>query len=103
MALTSDICLLDFKLKFKNENPRVEKVNGVILCVLIIVLVAVPVGLLLFGVRHFLGWVPYIVVSAILFKTTFAIRCMRQCAVLIAEALKSKDFDEARVVLCCEA
>jgi adenosylcobinamide-phosphate synthase len=85
-----------FKPKFKSENPRTEKINGVILCLLIIVLVAVPVGLLLFGIRLFFGWIPYIVVSAILLETTFAVKCMRQYTVPIAEALKNKDFDKAR-------
>ncbi|MBN1245453.1 cobalamin biosynthesis protein [Candidatus Bathyarchaeota archaeon] len=85
-----------FKPKFKNENPRIEKINGVILCLLVILIVAVPVYFLLFGIRLFFGWVPYIVVSAILFKTTFAIKCMKQYTVPIAEALKHKDFDKAK-------
>jgi adenosylcobinamide-phosphate synthase len=88
-----------FKPKFKSENPRTEKINGVILCLLVIVLVAVPVGLLLFGIRHFFGWIPYIVVSAILLETTFAVKCMRQYTVPIAEAIKNKDFDKARQCL----
>jgi len=85
-----------FKPKFKSKNPRTEKINGAILCLLIVVLVAVPVGLLLFGVRHFFGWIPYIVVSAILLETTFAVKCMRQYTVPIAEAIKNKDVDKAR-------
>jgi len=85
-----------FKPKFKNENPRIAKVNGVILCLLVILVVAVPVYFLLFAIQQFFGWVPYIVVSAILFKTTFAMKCMKQYTVPIAEALKNKDFDKAR-------
>jgi adenosylcobinamide-phosphate synthase len=85
-----------FKPKFRSVNPRTEKVNGAILCLLIILLVAVPVGLLLLGIRHFFGWIPYIVVSAILLETTFAVRCMRQYTVPIAEALKSGDVAKAR-------
>jgi adenosylcobinamide-phosphate synthase len=85
-----------FKPKFKSANPRIEKVNGVILCLLVILLVAVPVGLLLFGIRLFFGWLPYIVVSAILLETTFAVKCMRQYTVPIAEALKNKDVDRAK-------
>ena len=54
-----------FKPKFKSGNPRREKVNGIFLCVLVILIVAVPVGLLLWGIRLFAGRVPYIVVSAI--------------------------------------
>jgi adenosylcobinamide-phosphate synthase len=85
-----------FKPKFKSANPRIEKMNGVILCLLVILIVAVPVGLLLFGIRLFFGWVPYIVVSAILLETTFAVKCMRQYTVPIAEAIKNRDFDKAR-------
>jgi adenosylcobinamide-phosphate synthase len=85
-----------FKPKFKSENPRTEKINGVILCLLVILVVAVPVGLLLFGIRLFTGRIPYIIVSAILLETTFAIKCMRQYTVPIAEAVKNKDIDKAR-------
>ncbi len=85
-----------FKPKFKNANPGIEKVNGVILCLLVIFLVAFPVGLLLFWIRLFFGWMAYIVVSAVLFETTFAVKCMRQYTVQIAEALKNKDVEKAR-------
>jgi len=85
-----------FKPKFKSANPRIQKINGAILCLLVILIVAVPVGLLLFGIRYFLGWIPYIVVSAILLETTFAVKCMRQYTVPIAEAIRNKDFDKAR-------
>jgi adenosylcobinamide-phosphate synthase len=85
-----------FKPKFKSENPRTEKVNGVFLCLLVILVVAVPVGLLLFGIRLFIGRIAYIVVSAILLETTFAVKCMRQYTVPIAEAVKKRDFDKAR-------
>jgi adenosylcobinamide-phosphate synthase len=85
-----------FKPKFKNSNPRIEKVNGVVLCLLVMLLAAVPVYLLLFGVRYFFGWIPYIVVAAVLFKTTFAARCMRDYTVPIAEALEKGDLDEAK-------
>ena len=85
-----------FKPKFKSENPRTEKINGVILCLLVILVVAVPVGLLLFGIRFFVGRIAYIIVSAILLETTFAIKCMRQYTVPIAEAIKNRDIDKAR-------
>jgi adenosylcobinamide-phosphate synthase len=85
-----------FKPKFKNENPRTEKVNGIVLCVLVILLVAVPVGVLLFAIRYFMGRIPYIVVAAVLLETTFAVKCMRQYTVPIAEALKNRDIDKAR-------
>jgi adenosylcobinamide-phosphate synthase len=85
-----------FKPKFKSENPRTEKINGVILCLLVILVVAVPVGLLLFGIRFFIGRIAYIIVAAILLETTFAIKCMRQYTVPIAEAIKNRDIGKAR-------
>jgi adenosylcobinamide-phosphate synthase len=85
-----------FKPKFKSGNPSWEKVNGVFLCLLVILMVAVPVGILLWGIRLFTGRIPYIIVSAILLETTFAIKCMGQYTVPIAEALKNKDIGEAR-------
>jgi adenosylcobinamide-phosphate synthase len=88
-----------FKPKIKSANPRTEKINGVILCLLVILLFAVPVYYLLFGIRQFFGWVPYIVVSAILLETTFAVKCMRQYTVPIVEALKNKDVEKARQCL----
>lgn len=85
-----------FKPKFKHENPRIEKVNGVLLCLLVIMVVAGPVYFLLFGIRHFLGWIPYIIVAAVLFKTTFAAKCMRDYTVPIAKALENNDIDKAK-------
>jgi adenosylcobinamide-phosphate synthase len=86
------------KPKIKNANPRIEKVNGVLLCIGVIALFAVPVYFLLWEIRQIpvFGWLLYIVVAAILLKTTIAIRCMRTYTVPIAEALKSKDLDKAR-------
>ena len=85
-----------FKRKFKNSNPRIEKVNGVFLCLLVMFLAAGLSYLLLSGIRIFFGWIPYIVAAAILFKTTFAARCMRNYTVPIAEALENGDLDKAR-------
>ena len=85
-----------FKPKFKTENPRTEKVNGVLLCLLVIIIVAVPVYFLLLGIRHFFGWIPYIIVAAVLFKTTFAAKCMKQYTIPIAKALENNDVDKAR-------
>ena len=86
------------KPKLKNPNPRVEKANGVLLALSVMVIVAVPVFLLLFWIRSlgFYGQIAYIVVGAVLFKATFAIRGMGQYTKPIAEALKKNDLAEAR-------
>jgi len=88
-----------FKSKLKNENSRVEKINGVLLCLLLIVLFVVPVYFMLFWVHEFFGWLPYIVASAIILQTTFAIKCMKQYTLPVADAVEKGDYDRARQLL----
>ena len=97
--------------KMKNNNPKIEKANGVLLLVAVTLLVAVPVFLGLFVIRFYsvsipyigsiphIGSILYIIVGAILFKSTFAIKCMRRYTVPIAKALRIKDLDGARKYL----
>jgi adenosylcobinamide-phosphate synthase len=85
-----------FKRKAKSPNPRVEKVNGVLVAVAIMIIFAVPTGALLVGLRFYFGSIPYIIVGAILFKATFAISGMGQYTKPIAVALKKRDMDGAR-------
>ncbi len=86
------------KPKLKNPNSKVEKINGVFLCVGVIVLFAVPVGLGLWGIRQIpvVGWFVYIVVAAVLLKTTFALKCMKRYTSPIEKALNNGDLDGAR-------
>jgi adenosylcobinamide-phosphate synthase len=82
--------------KLKNKNPKIEKTNGVLLVVAVALLFSLPVFALLFGIRTYLGSIPYIIVGAILFKATFAIRGMGQYTIPIAKALTKNDIAEAR-------
>ena len=86
------------KPQIKSANPRVEKINGVLLCVGVVALFAVPVFFILWGIRQIpgWGWLLYIVVAAVLLKTTIAVKCMRHYTVPIAEALENRDMDKAR-------
>ncbi len=88
-----------FKPKVKSENPRAEKINGILLCIFIILLFAVPLYVVIFLVREFLGWIPYIVVSAFLLSTTIAIKCMKQYTLPVAECLENEDYDKAKELL----
>src|SRR5674476_224957 len=89
--------ILYLKRKAKNPNPRVEKTNGVLMALTIMLVVALPVFLLLFWLRTLTyGEILYIIVGAILFKATFAIRGMGQYTKPIANALKQKDLSGAR-------
>ncbi len=87
------------KRKSKHPNPRVEKANGVLMALVIMLVVALPVFLLLFWLRQLAypyGEILYIIVGAVLFKATFAISGMGQYTKPIAAALKQKDLDGAR-------
>jgi len=57
------------KRKAKNPNPKVEKTNGVLMALLIMIVVALPVFILLFWLRTLqFGEIFYIIVGAILLK-----------------------------------
>jgi adenosylcobinamide-phosphate synthase len=84
------------KRKAKSANPSVEKANGVLLAIAIILVVSLPVFLLLWWLRVSFGSIPYIIVGAILFKATFAVKGMGQYTLPIAKALKQNDLDGAR-------
>jgi adenosylcobinamide-phosphate synthase len=85
-----------FKPKLKNANAKIEKANGVLLAVSVMLLVSVPVFLLLFWLRQSFGSIPYIIVGAVLFKATFAVKGMGHYTKPIASALKKNDLAEAR-------
>ena len=87
------------KPKLRNENPSVEKINGVLLCLFLVILFAVPSYFVLFLVREFLGWLPYIIASAIILKTSFAIKCMRHYTLPVADAVEKGDYDRAKHLL----
>ncbi|MDR2719418.1 MAG: cobalamin biosynthesis protein [Nitrososphaerota archaeon] len=97
--------------RLRNKKPKVEKINGVLLLVGVAVLASGPVFLGLFVIRTYASSIPYlnsiphigsilyIIIGAVLFKSTFAIKCMRRYTVPIAKALKKGDLNEARKYL----
>jgi adenosylcobinamide-phosphate synthase len=87
------------KPKIRNPNPRIEKANGILLAIIIILIVALPVFVILFWLRlsfGVYGQIAYIIVGAVLFKATFAIKGMGHYTKPIASALKKNDLTEAR-------
>ena len=84
------------KKKAKSNNPRMEKVNGIFMVIIIMILIALPVSSLLVWLSFYFGSIPYILIGAILFKATFAIRGMGQYTKPIAAALKEGNLNEAR-------
>jgi adenosylcobinamide-phosphate synthase len=87
------------KPRCKSKNPKIEKANGALMLITITLLFSLPVFLGLWAIRFYLGSIPYIIVGAILFKSTFAIKCMRRYTVPIAKALKEGSLDGARKFL----
>ena len=89
---------------FKNENVNLEKFGGM----LIVLISTAVVGILLIALNlklesiienEFVNIIVIIVVSAILLKTTMAIRGMEKHALAVTNALENNDIDEARVNL----
>lgn len=91
--------ILFLKLRLKTPNDRSEKINGVLLCFLSIIIYVIPVFFIINLVRNFFGWLPFIFVSAFILSTTIAIRCMKQYTIPVANALENHDYDKAKELL----
>jgi len=89
---------------FKNENTNLEKFGGVL--VVLIATTVVATLLLILNLKldsiiinEFISIIVIILVSAILLKTTIAIRGMENHALAVTNALENDDIDEARTNL----
>ncbi|XES77672.1 MAG: cobalamin biosynthesis protein [Candidatus Bathyarchaeia archaeon] len=86
------------KPRLKSSNPKTEKANGVLLCVSVMALFAGASFAILWALRLIpvVGWFLYIIMAALMLKTTFALKCMRYYTHPIEKALKRGDMAEAR-------
>jgi adenosylcobinamide-phosphate synthase len=91
--------ILYLKNKIRSKNARIEKMNGTLMALSIIILFSVPIYFILFLVREYLGQIAYIITSAFLLKLTFAIRCMEQYTLPIAKSVETGDIERARKLL----
>jgi adenosylcobinamide-phosphate synthase len=83
------------KWRFKSSRPRVEKIGGVLLALILIVAFTVPIyfGLnLLRSVSLFF----YVIVAAFLLKLTFTIRMEKEYALKIIQVLRAGDIAQGR-------
>ena len=87
------------KPRIRDVNPLDEKINGTLLALFVIALFAVPAYVILLWTRQLLGWLPYIIIAAILLKMTFAVKCMSQYTLPIAKAIEKGDVDKAKSLL----
>jgi len=84
------------KPHFKNSNPRTEKAYGVILAVIIIAVFTIPTFLGLAALYLYLSFAVYIIVAALLLKTTICIKLETDGAKAVAKALEAGDLEEAK-------
>ena len=81
---------------FKNTVPKREKLNGVLLALIVIFTFALPVY---FGLRFIfasLGFLVYILVAAVILKLTVCIKLETDWGIAAAKAIESGDLTEAR-------
>ena len=81
---------------FKNPAPKIEKLNGVFLALIVILTFALPV---FFGLRFIYVWLGFIVYglfSVIILKSTICIKLETDWAKAAAKAIESGDLEEAR-------
>jgi len=81
---------------FKNQNPKIEKLNGVFLALIVILTFTLPVYFGLRFIYTWLGFLFYALVAVILLKLTICIKLETDWAKAAAKAIESGDVDEAR-------
>lgn len=80
---------------FKNSNPKTEKLNGILLALIVIAAFTVPVY---FGLElmYFIEVTLYIIIAAIILKTTICMKLETDGAKAVAKALETGDLEEAK-------
>jgi len=81
---------------FKNPNPKIERLNGILLVLIVTLTFALPVY---FGLRFIctsLGFFVYILVAAVILKLTICIKLETDWGIAAAKAIESGDLTEAR-------
>jgi adenosylcobinamide-phosphate synthase len=81
---------------FKNPNPKIERLSGVLLALIVTLTFTLPVY---FGLRFTyasLGFLVYVLVAAIILKTSFAIKLETEWGIAVAKAIESGNLTEAR-------
>ena len=84
------------KARLRSKNSKLEKVNGIFLCVISITVFTVPAYLALSLIKEFLGFLAYAVAAAIILKLTFALKGMAYYTLPIARAMEKGDLKEVR-------
>jgi adenosylcobinamide-phosphate synthase len=81
---------------FKNRNPKLEKIGGIFLALVVIVAFTLPVYFLLHLVSTYLPVLVYVVVAAVILKLTICMKLETDWGIAAAAAIESGDLEEAR-------
>ncbi|MGB9659005.1 MAG: cobalamin biosynthesis protein [Nitrososphaerales archaeon] len=87
------------KPRFKDSNPKMEKIKGIILGLIVIIIPAVIVYILLILLKQYIIIIIYIVFAGLLLKTTFAIKCMDKLSRPIGKAIEEGRIEDAKKML----
>ena len=82
--------------RLRNPNPKKEKLNGIILALIVIITFTLPTYFLLWIIKTYVGIIAYIIISALLLKSTICIKLETDWAIAASEAIKANDLIEAR-------
>jgi len=80
----------------KNTNPKIAKLNGVLLALIVILTFALPVYFGLRFIYTWLGFLFYVFVAIIILKLTICIKLETDWAKAAAKAIESGDLVEAK-------
>ncbi|MGD0646035.1 MAG: cobalamin biosynthesis protein [Candidatus Bathyarchaeia archaeon] len=81
---------------FKNPNPKIEKLLGVFLALIVICAFAVPVFFGLWAIYTYISIFVYAFIGIILVKMTICIKLETDWAKAAAKAIQANDLDEAK-------
>lgn len=87
------------KPKLRNNNPKIEKINGILLCLILGALFVGPTYFGLLWISELFGRAVYVIASALVLQTTFAIKCMKQYTLPVADAVEKEDYETAKQFL----
>lgn len=82
--------------RLKNQNPKIEKINGILLAIAVIATFTIPTYLILEFVYTRLGTIAYIIIGAIILKFTMCIKLETDWSIAAAKAIEKEDLEEAK-------
>jgi len=85
----------------KNDSPKLEKLGGIGLVLIVTSVVAsflvlLGIGLENIPITHYVGLFVSVVVGGVLLKTTIAITGMQKHAIAVVDAIENENLDDAR-------